>query len=99
MAGATAWIPVTSWSSDDTLKFSGDSESLGDMVFGFLEEEASQSSGDGFDCEDSGTDGEEGLDNVEGRKEYWEEQDELLQVIRLLYNFGTMKKIHDLKLI
>lgn len=84
MAGATA---------DDTLKFSGGSESLGDMVFGFLDEESQSScnSGDGFDFEDCGTDGEEGLDNVEGRKAFWEEEDQLLQVIeQAKVNAGIM---------
>lgn len=87
MPGVAARLPVTPWSSDDTLKFSGDSESLGDMVFGFLGEDSSGSScnsGGGWvhgeDCGD-GADGEEGFDNVEGSKAFWEEQDQLVQAI------------------
>lgn len=72
MARTTSRIPATS------------SESLTDMVFGFLDDgfaeespENTCSSGDGYDDEG---DEEEDSFNVEESKLFWEEQEQLLQV-------------------
>lgn len=84
MPGAAAQIPASPWISGETLRFSGDSESLGDVFFGFLGEGSTGSSwesGEWIDGEDCG-------DGEEGRKQFWEEQDQLLQVIRI--NFRTV---------
>ena len=77
MAGAMVRIPVIRRSSDDIFEFPGTTASLADMVLGFIEEvEVSpENTTSGSDEDD------ENSCSVEENKAFWEEQDQLLQVL------------------
>lgn len=84
MAGTISRIPAIRRISDEIAEIRSGATSLSDMVFGFLDDgyaedlpENTCSSGEGYDDGDE----EENSCSVEENKLFWEEQEQLLQVI------------------
>lgn len=110
MAGTMSRVPATRRISDEIAELRRGATSLSDMVFGFLDDgfaEDSQentcSSGDGYDDGDE----EENSCSVEESKLFWEEQEQLLQVIyyylfsfplNIIFSFEFFRKFSNLQL-
>lgn len=82
MPGVMVRIPATRLSADDILEFPGGASSLSDMVLGFIEEAT-------YAFPENNTSGSDEEENscttTEENKAFWEEQHQLLQVIKLIH--------------
>lgn len=86
MPGVMVRIPVTRLGADNILEFPGGAASLSDMVLGFLEDATyafPENNASGSDEE------ENSCTTVEENKAFWEEQHQLLQVIKLIHQLTT----------